>query len=164
MPNWTHNTVTFEGRGQTLQRLAKALKSKSSVFTFNNIIPCPPALLNDEWQHNKEVAALNVVKYGYEGWYDWRVAKWGTKWEAVDARWHNKEGGGIIYTFDTAWSPPTDVVDEIARRYPSLTITHEFHEEAGMYPSCRRTYKEGSDPIEEEIENYLLVNDDEDTE
>lgn len=143
MPNWTHNTLTITGHKQTIQRLAKLLKSEQGCFTFNNIIPCPQALMGDDWQSDKNIARKNVEQYGYEGWYDWRVAKWGTKWEASEPRWHNKEGGGIIYTFDTAWSPPTELVDEIARRFPSLRIEHEVHEEAGLFPSYIRTYDKG---------------------
>lgn len=159
MPNWVFNKITFKGRPQTLQRLAKFLQSEESVFDFNKVIPCPAELMKDDWQNDKAKAAENVRNYGYEGWYDWRVAKWGTKWNlGKDAR---RTSGGmhatLIYDFDTAWSPPTEVIDEIARRYPSLTITHEYHEEAGMYPSCIRTYKEGCDPTEEEIENINLI-------
>lgn len=160
MPNWVYNTVIVKGRPQTLQRLAKFLQSGDSVFTFNNVIPCPEELLKDDWQSDKAKAAENVKNYGYEGWYDWRVAKWDTKWEACHpTRTSGGMKGTLIYSFDTAWSPPTAVIDEIARRYPSLEIMHEFHEEAGMYPSCRRFYQVGGETTEEEIPNINAVND-----
>lgn len=158
MPNWTFNKITFKGRPQTLQRLASLLKSDESVFDFNKVIPCPAELLKDDWQNNAEKSAENVRNYGYSGWYDWNIAKWGTKWNACHPRMSNGAmKGTLIYDFDTAWSPPTELIDEIARRYPSLTITHEAHEEAGMFPSFIRTYSEGCDPMEEEIPNINLI-------
>lgn len=158
MPNWVFNKITVKGRVQTLQRLATLLKSDESVFDFNKVIPCPEELMKDDWQNDKAKAAENVRNYGYEGWYDWRVAKWGTKWN-TDSSARVVSGGmhaTLIYDFDTAWSPPTELVEEIARRFPSLTIQHEYHEEAGMYPSCIRTYK-GGEVSEEEIENINLI-------
>ena len=51
----------------------------------------------------------NVLEYGYDTWYDWRCAKWGTKWNACDAYI-----GDDIVEFNTAWSCPLLVLDKLA--------------------------------------------------
>jgi hypothetical protein len=57
--------------------------------------------------------SLNLKWFGYKNWYDWQVAKWGTKW---DVGTDCGGGGGIInrgspvdihLSFLSAWSPPT---------------------------------------------------------
>ena len=161
MPNWAYNNIRFEGNPRTLQRLFKLLKSEEYLFDFNKIIPCPEKLKSDDWQSDKEIARQNVEQYGYEGWYDWNVAKWGTKWQPSDTRFENGIKGRLVYCFDTAYEPPTPVIEEIARRFPSLEITHEVHEEAGLYPSFIRTYRAGGGVFEVEIDNINLISEDE---
>jgi hypothetical protein len=154
MPNWTDNSLTIKGHARTLAKVETLLKSKtdSEPLVLNNLLPCPEELLNDDWQNDKSIAAANTKKFGYEGWYDWRVAKWGTKWEASDVRFI-KRAGELIYDFQSAWSPITEWVVAFSKRFPSLTITHEYHEEAGMYPSAIETYKGGELISREEIPN-----------
>lgn len=161
MPNWVENDITIKGHPRTLQRFVKAMKSEESMFDFQRILPRPVELDDDKWQSDKSVAAANREKYGYEGWYDWNVANWGTKWNSCDARLFNndKEKHSIVYTFQTAWSPVGDkVMYLLSRRFPSLTFIHEFHEEAGMYPSERCTWQDGL-KASEEIENNLTCSD-----
>lgn len=166
MPNWVYNSIKVEGRPQTVQRFAKAVHSsiadETSVFDFNAIIACPEKLKGNDWQNNKEVSEANVKEYGYSGWYDWNVANWGTKWNACDARRANGDKAGtLIYDFDTAWSPVGDkIMYRLSRQFPSLTITQEWHEEAGMYPSERRVWKDGVF-TSEEIDNINLAEEDE---
>lgn len=161
MPNWVENDIHIKGNPRTIQRFVKALQSKDEKgrvnnFDFNNIIPCPEALKNDDWQRDKAVAEANIKKYGYAGWYDWNVANWGTKWNSVEARGHNGDTGSgtYVFTFSTAWSPVGEkVMYRLSRRFPSLTITHEFHEEAGMYPSEQQVWKDGTLVSQIEIAN-----------
>jgi hypothetical protein len=53
----------------------------------------------------------NILDYGYDTWYDWSCAKWGTKWNAYDT--HFGEDNSIM-EFDTAWSCPIPVLDKLA--------------------------------------------------
>lgn len=53
----------------------------------------------------------NIIKYGYDTWYDWRCAKWGTKWNAYDTC-ININKNEIF--FNTAWSCPLPILDKLA--------------------------------------------------
>ena len=66
-------------------------------------------------------------------WYNWNVANWGTKWNCSEV-WNDREDSGSIvegttsYNFDTAWSPAEPVVAALAKKFPTLTITHRYCE------------------------------------
>ena len=163
MPNWTTNTLIIKGHARTLAKVEMLLKSKTEAdqpLCLNNLLPCPEELLKDDWQNNAEVSAANVKKYGSSGWYDWRVANWGTKWEVGDASFTKKQGE-LGYGFDTAWAPPNEWVVALSERFPSLTITLEYHEEGGMFPSAIETYKGGEKIGYEEIPNINLQDEEE---
>lgn len=53
----------------------------------------------------------NMINYGYDTWYDWSCANWGTKWNAYDT--YLDESTNIM-EFDTAWSCPLPVLDKLA--------------------------------------------------
>lgn len=53
----------------------------------------------------------NILTYGYDTWYDWSCANWGTKWDAYDT-YIDKENN--IIEFNTAWSCPLPVLDKLA--------------------------------------------------
>lgn len=53
----------------------------------------------------------NIITYGYDTWYDWSCANWGTKWNAYDTFINNEESE--IY-FNTAWSCPLPILDKLA--------------------------------------------------
>lgn len=54
-----------------------------------------------------EIAELKA-KYGASNWYDWQIAKWGTKWGAYETKVQELGGGGcpVLISFQSAWSPP----------------------------------------------------------
>lgn len=53
----------------------------------------------------------NIIKYGYDTWYDWSCANWGTKWNAYDTC-ININTNEIF--FNTAWSCPLPILDKLA--------------------------------------------------
>lgn len=62
----------------------------------------------------------NIVLYGYETWYEWCNANWGTKWNAYDVV-HSE--GSCVIEFDTAWNAPIPVIEALSNMFPDT----EFH-------------------------------------
>ena len=62
----------------------------------------------------EEAEQRNIAKYGYKTWYDFCVAEWGTKWD-VGADGYNADDipGGLMLTFDSAWSPPVNAYEKL---------------------------------------------------
>lgn len=96
---------------------------------------------NDEQQYlqehteiEKEVwnlgkaAYINEYLYGTQTWYEWSVAHWGTKWNAYGYD-DSIEYSDDTIRFNTAWSAPHPVIEEIANQYPNIRIDHIWADE-----------------------------------
>jgi hypothetical protein len=77
----------------------------------------------------EEKAALADI--GHENWYDWSVANWGTKWNAVRAAIEELPGedGAPEIRFDTAWSAPFPVYHKIAALFRQLAFEFSWTDE-----------------------------------
>lgn len=111
--------------------------------------------MGEEWKHREPGdRSCNVChgsgqeRVGLEGWYEWRLAHWGTKWDAsfgepflglsagdeadVDVSVESKRATitptVAIYKFDTAWSPPVPVIEAASEQHPELEFTLRFGE------------------------------------
>jgi hypothetical protein len=86
-------------------------------------------------------------RVGGEGWYEWRLRAWGTKWDAnftgpglalghegsnvdltVETQGATVTPTVVVYKFDTAWSPPEPVVRAASERHPDLEFVLRFGE------------------------------------
>ena len=79
----------------------------------------------------EELSRLRV-QFGATNWYDWHLLNWGTKWDACEARRNDDAQDGethASYMFDTAWSPPEELIGYLAKMWPTLTFTLMFYEE-----------------------------------
>jgi hypothetical protein len=117
MPNWCNNSATFYHTDpDQVTRLAKAFNEDR---LFSEFFPCPEELKAVEARGGASLEeAATKEKYGYDSWYDWNLAHWGTKWDAGAG-----DLGPIVMTegkaaevsvsFDTAWSPPIEFYDNM---------------------------------------------------
>jgi hypothetical protein len=142
MPNWTDNNITFRGSPEAIQELWL-------IFTVNEkpfqaIRPCPEELLNPLPALNTdEEEARLVEKYGHSDWYNWRVANWGTKWDAADldvspimSAWGEEKSFDI--TCNTAWAPPTELMCYITEKWPEIVVIGSYIQEEA--PCWRNLY------------------------
>lgn len=72
----------------------------------------------------------NLRQYGEATWYGWCNANWGTKWNAYGYDGYEPASmpDDCIW-FQTAWAEPKPVIEALARRYPDITIEHEWANE-----------------------------------
>jgi hypothetical protein len=114
MPNWCNNKLTLKHSDPA--QLERALRAFTEGGLLQEFIPCPQELRDAEATpksfSNAEVKSDNLTKYGYESWYDWSVANWGTKWDiGTDDDMYSQDdidvsSGELVLSFDSAWSPP----------------------------------------------------------
>jgi hypothetical protein len=134
MPNHTYNHVVIEtNTGCSKEQLALAeLKTKLSIhkgeFDFEGITPMPKDLAKsfdvhdpfdhgDEWENDMghlvpsdELTRKRWIKeYGFDNWYDWRLANWDTKWNSYDVNVESDNEDQLHVSFFTAWSCPTSI-------------------------------------------------------
>ena len=156
MPNHCHNRVTIYGSGndtdETRAQIAKLKQIFEDENTFTQIIPEPdwpniPLSKHDSsnWLHPKrgEVGELpvKVEEYGTsyrfkstdkpdDRWYDWRLQNWDTKWDAYDVEVTDDDPECLEIEFNTAWSPPEAICNELREQYPDLSVSW-FYDEPG---------------------------------
>ena len=69
-------------------------------------------------------ALENLDTHGFKDWYTWSIANWGTKWNAYDSIEVDDK-----IMFDTAWSTPLPIIEELSSMFPNVKITLEFADE-----------------------------------
>ena len=116
MPNWCWNHLTVTGDEKELQEFVE--KSTNAL---------------KEWPENP-------TEFSFEGtlprgdrkdWYDWSIGNWGTKWDACYPHIEKDDEECFAVTFDSAWSPPIEWLENIVHMFPKLYFTLEY-EEPGM--------------------------------
>jgi hypothetical protein len=125
MPNWCNNFVEVSHEDPAkIKALAEAME-RGEFCEF--VIPVPQELKDtvsgfhgdsDEQRKLEEQTARNVEKYGAGNWYDFCVNRWGTKWDVscdgqVDI---HPDGQLVTASFDSAWSPPIGVYEELVEQ------------------------------------------------
>jgi len=119
-----------------IQRLAAAFADSGLC---NAVIPVPQDLTDtvsgrlgngDEQKALEAKTAANLEKYGYGNWYDYQIAKWGTKWDVTcDSVEIDQDGLGFSGNFDSAWSPPVPIAEALAEQGFEVTL---YYYEPGM--------------------------------
>jgi len=131
MPNWCRNRLEVTGKEKTVKEFADIF-SKEQISAF---IPTPKEL------EDSEDEKVNIDKYGYKDWYDWRIANWGTKWNVdIDIEYFG-ENQYVVY-FDSAWSPPIAAFEQISEKFPDLRFTL-WYEESGVGFMGRTVFEGG---------------------
>lgn len=69
-------------------------------------------------------------KYGFEDWYSFSNANWGSKWNACRSEYDPEEE---TLRFDTAWSIPYPVIAKIAEENPEVKLYGYAEEETGWF-------------------------------
>lgn len=124
MPNHCSGQLVVTGEPKLLNKFMKHVEITLSEatdehlptkFSLHKVIPQP--------------------KLQGDGWYDWRVTHWGTKWDLCDleANDYSWENGEVSYDFWTAWSPPEPCLKKLTELFPELTFSYKFSDEGGGF-------------------------------
>ena len=125
MPNWCDNEINFYTNSkEEMDQLISFLKGQLVVqdtmsgehsyeeveFCFNAILPQP-----------KDIG---------EGWYEWRLNNWGTKWEPGIESFDRVSDEWLAVELTTARSPPEGIYEAIAGEFADVDIDW-FYKESG---------------------------------
>ena len=112
MPNWCWNHLEVTGDEIQLREFVEKSTTNiesSDEFSFEGTLP----------------------RGNRKDWYDWSVENWGTKWDACESTICNNDINYFSVSFESAWSPPINWIDNIMQDFPDLCFTLEY-EEPGM--------------------------------
>lgn len=128
MPNWCENSLRLIGPLQTRKVFERAIAVKDGdVERYSicaSLIP-RPVEFEDESPSPETKHKLRML-YGADGWYDWSVINWGTKWGDCETSRAPNEFGE--YFFTSAWSPPIAMLEPISVMFPDLVFELVFAE------------------------------------
>jgi len=154
MPNWVYNGMTIHGKTADVEAFIKQASKpvprqkpnpdaiygtidgewvfEECQFSFWNFV----APKKSDWPDYFTTANGSAPEHN---WYNWNVSNWGTKWDVKDEEQtpevaHDEARGTSTasYNFDTAWSPPSEVYEAIAQKYPQLQVSISWEEEQGF--------------------------------
>lgn len=172
MPNWCENILDVSGNKHEITKFKELSLVKSEAgdnlnFTMELLLPTPKELLeqtspamwrgdeNDtdgKLEFEKQVEELKQ-KYGHTDWYDWRVNKWGTKWDCADSEILDEGENFISMFYQTAWGPNTQFISTIAKMFPELTFKLSFEEPGMGFCGVYEVTNDEEDFIEGDLQN-----------
>lgn len=122
-----NSKLTFQKDGQpteTFYSLANAI--------IEGYLVCPECIKEEKFDKPIKDGVALVQKYGFDNWYDWRRANWGTKWNACDSaiKWTDKK---ILLYFNTAWRPADKIYQKLVEMFPNLKIKWDYFDEQEEY-------------------------------
>lgn len=126
MPNHVMNTLTFSGDRGRISEMKEKIKNDEygpGTIDFEKIIPMPDGI------YHGNLGPAEMKKYGDNNWYDWSVIHWGTKWNAYGFADYIDYSKDETISFQTAWAAPHPVIEQLAKMYPDITITHKWADE-----------------------------------
>ena len=146
----------YNHKKYTLDELEVVVKAFKEQLKENKQVPFDEVDYKSLGINNLEdlgnVYLNNILNYGADSWYDWCVNNWGTKWNA---------GNTYIISdneieFETAWSCPVNIFQELSRQFSGVEIVVEFADE-DIGSNCGKiTFLNG------EIEEYIDMDGDTD--
>ena len=132
MPNNTDNRVILSHDDTQMIDMIYNLMNTEDTPLCQTIIPMDEKLLDGE------------------GWYDWRVDNWGTKWEIYDADCRRLNANTLELYFYTAWSPPFKVFDKLVDM--GFEVTARYLDEGWMYIG---EYVDGDDWATDDVKSVV---------
>lgn len=122
MPNHIKNRLTITGLLEDVAAFFDAVSGdEGRAMDFAKIIPPPANLFTGDLGEKEK---QQCKKEGRPNWYDWNIENWGTKWNAYEG-----DIEGNVMTFETAWSHPEPIVEQIAKMFPKIQIIWEYADE-----------------------------------
>ena len=166
MPNHCDQQVHIHGQRFLVETIYNALAGNGGNLSNPQFCQLIKPMPFEVW------VAPKTKKQGYDmdGWYDWRLENWGTKWDVCDVQisdpitYHgtdkkpswttpsDKEVASFTFHCWTAWAPPIPVWDALVKM--GLSVDASYQDEGMCFEG---EYLNGEDncwePVIEEEEH-----------
>ncbi|HEY7149910.1 MAG TPA: hypothetical protein VH420_10745 [Gaiellaceae bacterium] len=139
MTDFCRNRLTAWGDTEELAAFVEQVATDEQPLSFETIAPTPAALLK-------------------EGWYEWRIEHWGTKWDAefedVTEPLRVRRTRAT-YVFLTAFAPATAWIERAGEEFPALTFRLEYAAPDGAFSGVKEVrggsvVRDAREPVAEE--------------
>lgn len=134
MPNWCYNRLRVTGPDQDVRRFQvqavgfgpwtkPEAGELPGVLNFHSLVPVPPNLLACRTEPTA---------------HDWEREHWGCCVGAHQPVLIDEWEGGVLYEFDTPWSPSVRFVETVSRAWPTLVFVLDYEEPGDGYKGLAR--------------------------
>ena len=173
MPNWCSNNLVL--RHADPAQIERAVGAYKRGELLNEFCPCPQELKDTEADRkafaNAEVKSDNMTKFGYESWYDWSIAHWGTKWDVgadTDIQDYTPGDTEVFLYFDSAWAPPIAGMEQLEQAgfnvqlyywEPGMAFCGMYQSGAGdrYFDYSQMTAEQAEQTIPEEVDEIFDI-------
>ena len=136
MPNWCENQISITGPNSVIDKIEKIVKEEKEDNGLLNFFHPMPKQLEGTTSPSSSADKPQPMVEGFDNWYDWRNANWGTKWElcefyGVDRQYHSEQNEGestITFGFDSAWAPPINAYEQFLRDNEDCSLKAWYYE------------------------------------
>ena len=136
MPNWCNNNISITGPNSVIDKIEKITKEEKDGNGLLNFFHPMPEQLEGTTSPSSASDKPQPMVEGFDNWYDWRNANWGTKWElcefyGVDRQYHSEQNEGestITFGFDSAWAPPIGAYENFLRNNEDCSLKAWYYE------------------------------------
>ena len=143
MPNWCDNQVTITGPNSVIDKIEKIVKDEKDTDGLLNFFHPMPKQLEDTTSPSSSADKPQPMVEGFDCWYDWRVEKWGTKWDCnefygVDRQHLNDslDESTISFGFSSAWSPPIGAYEQFLVDNENCSLKAYYYEGGCDFAGC----------------------------
>lgn len=161
MPNWCNNSIEIIGPADKIQALWAAAQAEESGL-LNAMVPMPEGLRNTVKGSGDELQT--ETHDGFTNWYDWAVARWGTKWDVdIENLYYEDLGDGqaqIRGSFESAWGPPTEACETYAKANADVKMQLKYFEPGMSFMGVWDN--EGGDTYYDDVGDMLEITEEED--
>jgi len=163
IPNWCSNKLVVSGEGKEIKRFKKLAtanipkdeKDFKTDLSLASLFPEPNYIKVKVKPAFPKLSSYKTKKDGYvnseSAWWDWRVQNWGTKWD-IEATLDCDEEGYLEYYFDSAWSPPVEWLQKVAKDFPELSFRLHYDEPGVGFSGIAKSIGKGE--IEDQVIEY----------
>lgn len=172
MPNWCFNHLTVSVHNESGKKLVQAFKPDHSqgeeeASPFTALYPCPDELMatTANFSNDSPEKKANIEKYGHADWYSWRLANWGTKWDACEVYIEDETEHEALIRFDTAWCSPDKLLEWYARENPDVVFLNQYDEEGMSFEGFESMSPESGfrseswEPVDNRIPSFCDLQD-----
>ena len=132
MPNHVQNRIVTQSNILDMLTNPKADPNQDKFIDFGQMIEMPERFVEAD------------------GWYQWSLDNWGTKWNAYNAVRQSE----VELWFTTAWSAPHPVVEKLAESLPhGVQMLHSWADEDAGYNVGQRLYIGGHETKHDDMHN-----------
>ena len=141
MTDLCRNRLTVSGDTQELAAFVGRVRTDKQPLSFETIAPTPADLLK-------------------EGWYEWRIEHWGTKWDAefedVTEPLRVRRTRAT-YVFLTVFGPPVAWIERASKAFSALIFRLDYSAVDGSFSGVKEVrggevVREAHEPLLEEAE------------